>query len=111
MTLIAQVDTTKTPAVVVALYAYLDSSYMVAPTWMDVTSVTPPVQTGCTYNTTTKVWAYPAAPKSLLVWRRVSLRSTTRLSRTSPRVRRSSRADHRLTNQQTRILLRRIGGR
>ena len=64
MPVIAQLDTSQTPAVVTALYNYLDTAYMVTPKWMDVTSITPAVQTGCTYNATTKAWAYPPHPEA-----------------------------------------------
>ena len=112
MTLVAQLDTTKSPAPVVALYNYLDASYMVAPTYMDVTSVKPAIQTGCTYNATTKAWAYPAAPESLVTWAKAQIAiNNAFLANKSPSPPQQLAQIIALTNQQSRILLRRVGGR
>lgn len=112
MTMIAQLDTTKTPSPVVALYTYNDSSYMVAPKWMDVTNVKPPIQTGCAYNLTTKVWTYPPAPEDMLAAVKTAVATNNAyLAITNPTAPQNEAQIKALTAQCTRLFNRRIGGR
>ena len=85
---------------------------MVAPIWMDVTSITPRIQTGCTYNLTTKAWTYPGAPESLLAWAKMQLATNNAYAALkNPTAPQNEAQIQALTAQQTRILNRRIGGR
>ena len=111
MTLIAQLDTTKTPAVVTALYNYLDSSYMVAPAWMDVTNVTPPIQNGCTYNATTKVWAYPAHPEDMVAAVKAAIAANNAYLAGNQNAALQKTQIAALSSQINRLWIRRIGGR
>ena len=86
---------------------------MVAPAYMDVTSVKPAIQNGCTYNATTKTWAYPSAPEDMVAAVKaaiatnnafVALKSPTNPAQMEAQIRA-------LSTQINRLWIRRIGGR
>ena len=111
MTLVAQLDTTKSPAPVIAVYTYMDSSYMVAPTYMDVTSVTPRIQNGCTYDATKKVWAYPSAPEDMVVAVKAAIATNNAYLASKGGGKLDTDQIAALSRQINRLWIRRIGGR
>ncbi len=110
VTLIAQLDTTKSPALVIAMYTYLDSSYMVAPAYMDVTTVTPPIQNGCTYDTTKKVWAYPAHPEDMVAAVKAAIATNNAYLASNQNAALQKTQIAALSTQINRLWIRRIGG-
>ena len=111
MTLVAQLDTTKSPAPVIAVYTYMDSSYMVAPAYMDVTSVKPAIQNGCTYDATKKVWAYPAHPEDMVAAVKAAVASNNAYLASKGGGKLDTAQIAALTSQINRLWIRRIGGR
>ena len=111
MTLMAKLDTTKNPPVVIDIYNYSDPSYMTGAAWIDVTYIDPPAEPGCTYNSTTKAWTYPSAPEDMVAWAHQQMAiNEAFLALGNPTALQTEHQCQALTYQVNRVLLRRQGG-
>ena len=106
---VAQLDTTQNPPVVVDVYNWVDTTYMAPPAWINITGVMPAVTPGCTYSN--GVWTYPAVPESMLTWAHAQIGANVKyIAIPSPNQAQQNIQLDALTAQMNRILIRRVGG-